>query len=271
MIQKKPNKDPSQRGPHSTPTSASTSWETVGKWYNSSVGEDGHYYHQAVIIPGVLRLMNLRKEDSVLDIACGQGILARHLPQGIAYAGIDISPSLLKSAKQLDKNPLHHYHLGDAVKPLPIQKTDFTHSAIILALQNIQSVELTLKNIAKHLKPGGKLFIVLNHPCFRIPRQSSWGVDEPKKIQYRRLDRYSSSLEIPIQAHPGKGHQSEQTLTFHHPLSYYSQCLLQAGFLIETIEEWCSDKQSTGKKARMEDRARQEFPLFLTIGAIKKN
>jgi hypothetical protein len=35
------------------------------------------------------------------------------------------------------------------------------------------------------------------------------------------------------------------------------------------MEEWCSDKKSEGAAARMEDRARKEFPLFLTILASK--
>src|SRR5262249_49920639 len=106
---------------------------------------------------------------------------------------------------------------------------------------------------------------VLNHPCFRIPRQSSWQVDSEKKIQYRRLDRYLSPMQIPINAHPSKGERSATTLSFHHPLSAYSQWLRDAGFVISCMEEWCSDKVSTGSAAKMENRSRAEFPLFLTL------
>jgi hypothetical protein len=31
------------------------------------------------------------------------------------------------------------------------------------------------------------------------------------------------------------------------------------------MEEWVSDKKSTGKFATVENRARAEFPLFLTL------
>lgn len=129
--------------------------------------------------------------------------------------------------------------------------------------------KLAFDNIAKHLAPMGKLVIAMNHPCFRIPRQSSWKVDEQQKIQYRRIDRYSSSMEIPIQAHPSKGNESVSTWTFHHPLSVYSLWLKQSGFAIELIEEWHSNKVSTGGAAKMENRSRAEFPLFLAIRAIK--
>ncbi|MFS8563077.1 MAG: hypothetical protein LVR00_01585 [Rhabdochlamydiaceae bacterium] len=126
-----------------------------------------------------------------------------------------------------------------------------------------------MKNAHLLLKPQGKLLIVLNHPCFRIPRQSSWGVDEPKKLQYRRIDRYLSPLKIPIQTHPGKQHDSQETWSFHHPLSDYTRWLQEAGFTIEIIEEWISDKTSTGGHAKMENRSRAEFPLFLAILACK--
>lgn len=248
---------------------SSTSWEPVGKWYHDSVGQDGHYYHQKIVIPGVLRLMAIEKEQNaaVLDLACGQGVLSRQLPQTVPYDGLDISPSLIKSAKSLNKNSQHHFHTADASKPLPLTKKDYSHATVILALQNIEHPEHVIQNACKHLRPGGKLILVLNHPCFRIPRQSSWKVDEVQKIQYRRLDRYFTEMKIPIQANPSKGEQSAQTWSFHHPLSAYSKWLHDAGFAIDLMDEWCSDKVSTGKAAKMENRSREEFPLFLAIRA----
>jgi hypothetical protein len=45
--------------------------------------------------------------------------------------------------------------------------------------------------------------------------------------------------------------------------------LTDNGLIIETIEEWVSNKKSTGAKALMEDKARKEIPLFLTLVAKK--
>ncbi len=150
---------------------------------------------------------------------------------------------------------------------MPIKDLSFTHATIILALQNVAHPEAVLQNAARHLQPGGTLVIVLNHPCFRIPRQTHWGIDAPKKLQYRRIDRYLSPLKIPIQAHPSQKERSATTWSFHRPLSAYSRFLTDAGFSIIQIEEWISDKISTGKAAKMENRARAEFPLFLTFKA----
>lgn len=243
-----------------------TSWEKVSSWYDKIVGKEGHYYHRRVIFPNLLRLMDLKEDEEykILDLGCGQGILSRLLPPSAIYVGVDISPSLIKKAK---KDTNHKFIKADATKKLSLSSDDFTHATIILALQNIEKPFEALKNAFRHLKKGGKLFLVINHPCFRIPRQSSWEVDRENKRQYRRINRYMSSLKIPIQAHPGKGKKSEVTYSFHHPLSDYFGWLNEAGFVVEALEEWCSDKKSTGKAAKWENRARKEFPLFLTIVA----
>ncbi|MBP7074652.1 MAG: class I SAM-dependent methyltransferase, partial [Rhabdochlamydiaceae bacterium] len=212
--------------------------------------------------PNTLRLLKLQKDSSLLDLGCGQGVLARSIPHDIKYTGVDAAASLIHSAKAKSKHP---FYVFDITKPLQIKEAPFSHAALILVTQNLEHLEGAFKNASNHLQPGGKLLIVLNHPCFRIPRQSSWGVDEAKKLQYRRLDLYMSSLKIPIQTNPGKNEKSDTTWSFHHPLSFYFQELSKAGFLIETVEEWISDKKSSGGKASMENRSRKEFPLFMAL------
>lgn len=253
-------------------TRDSTSWQKVGKWYDDAVGEQGHYYHQTIIIPQSFELLQLNESPkaSVLDLACGQGILGRQLPPKVFYTGLDIAPKLIRSARQYDKNPNHQYHVADVTQPLPLDKKDFTHAAIILALQNIEEPLKVFQNVSRHLQTGAPFLIILNHPCFRIPRQSSWKVDEANKIQYRRIDRYMSDMKIPIQTHPSEGQASPNTWSFHHPLSNYSHWLYEAGFTIDLIDEWCSNKVSDGKNAKIENRSRAEIPLFMAILARKQ-
>lgn len=257
-----------------------TSWEKSSAWYNKLVGDQGHYYHEHVIIPSVLRLLNLKPGASVLDVGCGQGILGKKLSKGAAYQGIDASMSLIKAARAQDKSrttfekvvrdkvPQHEYLCADAAKPLPITKKDFTNATIILALQNMEFPDAVLKNIAAHMRVGGRLVIVLNHPAFRIPRQSGWDVNSKSNLQYRWVNRYLTPMKIPIQMHPGRG-QSELTWSFHEPISVYAGHLKNAGLVIENIEEWSSDKTSTSREKKREDRARAEIPLFMAIVAKK--
>jgi SAM-dependent methyltransferase len=229
-------------------TRTDTSWHKVGKWNNS-------YFEDHLIGPGVVRLLALKQGDSLLDLGCGSKWLAKKIPKEVQYFGLDL------------------VYGQDATKPFSLDKT-FSHAAIILALQNMETPAGAIQNAAVHLKENGKLVIVLNHPAFRIPRQSSWGIDENSKLQYRRENIYMSPLKIPITMHPacppslrsgvsGRG----LTWSFHHPLSAYTKMLADNGFLIEKLEEWTSDKESVGRAGRMENRSRAEFPLFLAIAA----
>ena len=248
-----------------------SSWQPVHTWYNELVGDKGHYYHQHVILPRLLELMEFTDESSLLDLACGQGVLARSLPKAVEYWGVDVARSLIEAAQSKDDNARHHFAVADLLRPtLPVSKTDFSHATMILALQNIKNPSTIFDHAEYHLKPGGKFLIVLNHPCFRIPRQSSWGVDSYKKTQYRRIDRYLTPIEIPIQAHPGQSQRSAMTWSYHFPLSAYIHGLSRAGFVVTGFEEWSSDKSSEGKAAKMENRSRSEIPLFAAILAEKR-
>lgn len=240
----------------------------MGPWYDETVGKEGHYYHREIIFPELLKIWNLSKEDSpsVLDLACGQGAWARFLPSNIPYLGLDASPYLIKRAREYNKSKIHHFEVHNITEQLRTKQL-FTHISLILALQNLDKPQLAIQAAARVLEPKGLFTIVLNHPCFRIPRQSSWGVDESKKLQYRRIDKYMTASKIPIHAHPGKPHENQQTTSFHWPLSQLSAWLAEAKLSIISLQEWCSNKTSTGPQAKMENRARVEFPLFMAITA----
>ncbi|MBB64599.1 MAG: SAM-dependent methyltransferase [Waddliaceae bacterium] len=251
-------------------SAAPSSWEKVGKWYHELVGKDGHYYHKAIILPSMLRLLDIKnpREAQLVDIGCGQGILSRILPKGVRYTGVDASQTLLKQARKA-AHPSCEFVLADATKEFPLKEEGFSHGAFILSLQNMADPEAALRNASKLLAPGGRLVLILNHPCFRIPRQSSWNIDLENKQQSRDIKRYMSSLEIPMQANPSKGKKSVTTYSYHYPLSRIVTALSQAGLLVAEMEEWCSDKTSTGKNRAMENRARNEIPLFMAIVAQK--
>jgi len=242
-----------------------TSWQPVSTWYDSSLKQSGDYTHESIIIPHAMKLLSLVPTSRVLDLGCGQGILARTLPKSNAYTGIDIAPSLIEHAKTRNRIPHHRYIVADITKPLPLLPTDqFTHIVSLLTLDNIEHPDLVIGQLVPFLVPHGSFTFVINHPAFRIPRQSSWGIDEAQKLQYRRINRYLSPLSIPISMHPGQTH-GPVTWTFHFSLATWISFLTDHGFVIDKLEEWTSQKSSVGKAASMENMARQEFPLFLAI------
>ena len=115
------------------------------------------------------------------------------------------------------------------------------------------------------------MFMVLNHPAFRIPKHTYWGWDESVGVQYRRADSYLSESREKIDMDPGKIDQYKRiTVSFHRPLQVYMKALAKFGFAITGLEEWISHKASQpGPKADAENKARKEFPLFLMVKAQK--
>ncbi len=139
----------------------------------------------------------------------------------------------------------------------------------MLAIQNIHPITPVFATVSRLLKPGGRLVLVMMHPCFRGPKETSWGWDAEKKVQFRRVDRYLLPRKTPIVTHPGKD-PDIYTWTFHKPIEAYVKALRTAGLLIDAIEEWPSHKTSTsGPRAGAENQSRKEIPMFMAIRAMK--
>jgi len=271
-------KRPARSAPRKAPQN--TSWENVAGWYDKLLEGEGTYQKE-LILPNLLRLMDIRRGDAVLDLACGPGFFAREFAaRGAVVTGADASTALIAIAKKNAIAPAGAgmtstpgsavFHIASA-DALPFLKNGVENkAAIVLALQNIENVAGVLRECARVIKKGGELYIVLNHPAFRVPKASGWGWDEKEKAQYRRVDRYLSELKVPIQMHPGDK-PSQHTTSFHRPLQYYFKALNKAEFSVSMMEEWNSHKKSQeGPRAKAEDVARKEIPLFLCLVAVKQ-
>lgn len=241
-----------------------TSWEKSADWYDGIIGERGSELYQAVVIPGALSLLAPKLGERVLDLGCGQGVFSRALAQaGCHVTGIDAAPTLIEKARTYPVKPPVRYLARDAAQIEDLG--EFDAASAILCVQNMEHLDVVSAAAAKVLKSGGRMLWVVNHPAFRIPRQTSWGNDEAAKIQYRRIDAYSSTLSIPIIMHPGKA-DSETTTSFHRSLQTLTATGFSAGLRLAGIEEWYSHKESQpGPRAAAENRSRKEFPLFLAL------
>ncbi len=220
-------------------------------------------------MPGAYRLLDMKKGRKVLDLACGQGVFSRFLSQkGLKVTGLDASESLIQYAKSRS-HPAMAFHSGDAASEKSLPGETFDGIVCLMAVQNMEHLEPVLRNISRWLVPGGRFVMVMMHPTFRIPRQSHWGWDEEKKLEYRRVDLYLTETSIPIFTPPMRT-EGPYTWTYHRPLHSYFDALLGAGLTVSRFEEWASNKKSQpGKRAKAENRARQEIPLFLAMAADK--
>jgi ubiquinone/menaquinone biosynthesis C-methylase UbiE len=197
-------------------------------------------------------------------LACGQGFTG-DFKAGAKVIG-DLSKELIELAqKQSPKEIKYVVAPADKLGFLPAGSIDAI--LCVLAIQNMKNVPGVFQECARVLGAGGRMVFVLNHPAFRIPKRSSWGMDSEKKIQYRRIDEYISESESEIAMHPGALPELPSRSTI---LQFYFKAMHKAGLVVSRLEEWTSNKQSQpGPNAGAENKARKEFPLFLALEVIK--
>lgn len=78
-----------------------TSWGNVAEWYDELVEGEGTY-QKDVILPNILRLLDSKKDETILDLGCGQGFFAREFTKkGARVIGVDVAPELIALAKKM--------------------------------------------------------------------------------------------------------------------------------------------------------------------------
>jgi ubiquinone/menaquinone biosynthesis C-methylase UbiE len=271
----KPKPRPTERPNAKAPLRAPTDWNGVADWYDMLVGDEGSEYHREVVLPGVLRVLRIGPGERVLDVACGQGVLCRLLHEKKAQVvGVDSATKLIELARRRSE-PGITYLRGDArqLKETPgLAAGSFDAATSVLAIQNIDPIGPVFEGVSWSLRAGGRFLIVMSHPVFRSPKATSWGW-EGMEVQYRRVDRYLLPRREPIVAHPGRK-DNQYTWTFHRPIQTYVRELAKVGLLVNAIEEWPSQwpshkRSQPGPRARAENAARSEIPMFMAIRAIK--
>lgn len=272
MHKKSLPKETVSKKPASSKNTTSTSWGGVASWYDTHLEKSGDTYHEKVVYPNLLRILGAMHGKRILDLACGQGQFSRLLESnGASVVGVDLGKELIALAeKHGGKQSTIVYHATPSHDLYMLKDASFDVVVCILALQNIEKLQETLKEVSRVLVSGGRFIAVLNHPVFRNPRKTKWGYDEAEKLQYRRIDEYMSESHVKIDMTPGSASHKKFTVSFHRPLQVYMKALFKHGFLISRFEEWVSHKESEpGPKKSIEDNSRKEIPLFLCVEACK--
>lgn len=246
--------------------SSKTSWGKEASWYSEHL-EQGDTYHTKVILPNLERIVASKTGISILEIGCGEGFFARAFAKtGATVIASDIGKELIALARGKGGGPEYHVSPGEDLSWVRLRSQDIV--VAVLTLQNMEKIEPVMKEVANVLRPGGRFVIVLNHPAFRIPKATEWGFDEETNTQYRRVNGYLTPRKEKMDMHPGKKGTNSFTYSFHRSLQDYIKVLRGAGFVITRLEEWISHKTSEpGPKAKAENIARKEFPLFMMIEA----
>lgn len=239
-----------------------TDWGEVAGWYDEVVSNDDSF-QKNVILPSLLRIIGDAKGKNILDVACGQGYFAGALEKaGAKVTAFDMGEDLVKIARSKNKNI--DFRVLNAESFAADMKGKFDIAICVLAIQNIENVKKVFENLKMVMNKNGKCILILNHPAFRIPKQSSWHNDND--AQYRRVDAYMTESKIKMDMTPGKKTDKTFTYSYHRPMQYYFKIFANSGFVVNRLEEWVSHKESEqGPRKDAEDRARREIPMFMCL------
>jgi len=110
----------------------------------------------------LIKFADLGRNEQVLDVGCGTGILASLLVETsreIRVCGIDIGPRMIRISKKRARENGHNinYTVGSAIKlPYSTGKFDAVFTCLLFHLLESSEKELALMEIYRVLKPAGK-------------------------------------------------------------------------------------------------------------------
>lgn len=129
-------------------------------WFNTPyyhiLYKDRDHREAAVFMNTLTRYLNLKQNDSILDLACGRGRHAKYLfRQGFDVTAVDLSEESIDYAKQYEKPGLH-FAVHDMCVPYPKEfDAVFNLFTSFGYFKNEEDNLRTIKAIKAELKPSG--------------------------------------------------------------------------------------------------------------------
>ncbi len=174
-------------------------------------------------------------QAAVLDAACGSGwLLALLRPDYQKLAGFDASPALLALAKKIAPNA--RLEIADVMQPLPFATDSFDCVVLNMAAPDIENLNSAFQNVARTLKPLGRLIITVPNPDLTFPK-AVW-----KRGVLGWLLRQKPKLKISPQVWPsGQKIQREfgriKIPSFYYTLADYARAANGAGLEQKSLIE----------------------------------
>jgi SAM-dependent methyltransferase len=123
--------------------------------------------------PAVLEMLGSVEGLRVLDAGCGPGLYARELVAGgvRSVVGVDQSPEMVRLATQEVFGPVE-FRVHDLARPLDwLKDGSFDAALMALVIHHIDDRVAVLREIARVLRPGGRLVVSTHHPTGDWVRQ----------------------------------------------------------------------------------------------------
>lgn len=186
------------------------------------------------LVAVVERFLNPFVQQTICDLGCGEGYLARRLAPLCNYViGVDISERLLDIARtRTEANNVRY--INDDAQQLGKFSNDTIEAVVSnFALMDIADLDATVAAVKRVLKPQGFFIFSLTHPCFQAPHSEIFQDDVAVRIG-RKISKYArEGFWRSDNPHGIRG----KVGAYHRTLSTYINNLLSTGFTLRYIEE----------------------------------
>jgi SAM-dependent methyltransferase len=198
-------------------------YDGMADFYDTSVGDSVSDAATAALLDLAGDLTGMR----VLEVACGQGRVARELAShGARVVGVDISAALLDKARLAEgRGPMGIVYVEDNVASWSVEEASFDSAVCNYGLSDIDDLDGALATVAAAVRPGGAFVWSILHPCF-----PGWSPEAPSSWSGRGY--YEEGWWLAN--NPGfRGKVGAN----HRRLSTYLNALVRHGLDIEEVAE----------------------------------
>ncbi len=248
-----------------------STWDTIAPTWAPQFSDGGDYHHKYKILPEVYRLLEFVKNEKILDVACGEGNVARYLAkQGVHVTGIDISKLIDFAIDRENKEKLGIQYLKLNAEHLASKFTKASFDKVVcnMALMDIENYKSTIEQISHVLKEDGIFVFSITHPAFawptctsfRVPRGSQRNEDKLRLI-LNYFDERPTLMDY--------GHDT-LSLQFPRPISSYLNELVKNNLVLLEMSEPKASEELVKKFPRNAYKDDDIFPDFLIVKTIKR-
>lgn len=228
-------------------------WDQNAEAWDERIGSGGGF-QSILVAPTVERMLQIQPGESVLDIACGNGIFSRRLAElGATVVAADFSPKLIAYAKQRTTEHADRikYHVADATDEDQLLALAgarrFDAAVCNNALMDMPEIEPLFRAVAKLLKPEGRFVFSVMHPCF-----NGLAITLMAEVpDYADQPTYSIKISRYLSAAVTKGTaistQPAQQYYWHRPLHSLFNSAFAAGLVLDRLEEPPLDDRGNAK------------------------
>lgn len=154
-------------------TRARQSWESNARFWDERMGE-GNDFVNMLEWPAIERLLQPRKGERLLDIACGNGLTSRRLARtGADGLAFDFSETMIAIARERTGEPVD-YRVIDATDRqalLSLGEGSFDGALCNMGLMDMADIRPLMDSLAVLLRPQGRFVLSVMHPVLQQPIQ----------------------------------------------------------------------------------------------------